>query len=82
MEYTVDVLDQRFGVSGGSAILTDGHYYWRRDAAEYIEEYGIGIEPSAIAWMSAKNWTVPDLSAEEISGIDSYLYSTLSASNA
>jgi len=77
MEFTVDVLERRFGVSGGSGILTDGHYYWRRDAAEYVEEYRIGIDPSAISWMAANDWRVPDLSMEEVRRIDSYLYALL-----
>lgn len=46
MEYTRDVLADRFGVPGGSAVLSDGAYYWRLDGADYVETYGIGL-PSA-----------------------------------
>lgn len=38
MSYTEDVLHGRFGVDGGSGVLTDGRYFWRRDAAEYVLE--------------------------------------------
>src|ERR1700690_4267809 len=40
MEYPRDVIDNAFGVSGGSAIQTDGMYYWRFDASDYVERYG------------------------------------------
>ncbi|GAA1576687.1 hypothetical protein GCM10009804_36640 [Kribbella hippodromi] len=47
MEYTTDLIGGRFGVSGGSAIASDGVYYWRLDAAEYVREYGI-VVPDAL----------------------------------
>lgn len=43
MGYVEDVIDGKFGVSGGIAIVSDGAYCWRRDAAEFVERYGIGL---------------------------------------
>jgi len=43
MENTVDLLDGKFSVPGGSAIMTDGVYFWRLDAADYVAEYGVQL---------------------------------------
>ena len=43
MEQTDDVIDGRFTVAGGSAILTDGAYFWRLDTADYVEAYGVRL---------------------------------------
>lgn len=61
MEYTRDELEDRFGVSGGSAIASDGLYYWRLDAVEYIKEYGIPVPAEAIAHFQKASWTPPTL---------------------
>jgi hypothetical protein len=73
MEYTRDVLENRFGVSGGSALHTDGTYYWRRDAAEYVQHYGIRLPTDFVDHGRRLNWSPPDLPAETIAAIDDYL---------
>ena len=77
MSYTEDVLEGRFGVDGGSGVLTDGRYYWRRDAAEYVLEYGVAVDEGAVAYMRDNDWTVPDLSPERVAAIDSFLVGQL-----
>jgi hypothetical protein len=77
MGYTEDVLEGRFGVSGGSAVLTDGRYFWRRDAADYVREYGIGVDAEPMAFMQQQNWTPPTLEAERVLEIDQYLFAKL-----
>ena len=74
MEYTTDILEGAFGVSGGSAILSDGTYYWRRDAADYVRHYGIDVGAEALSHMSSNDWAPPKLSPKEIMKIDKYLY--------
>jgi hypothetical protein len=74
MEYTRDVVGGAFGVSGGSAILTDGTYYWRRDTADYVEHYGIGLPDSFLCHGRALQWLAPTLSPEDVLKIDQYLY--------
>ena len=69
MEYTRDVVGDAFGVSGGSAVLSDGRFYWRADAAEYVETYGIAIPVEAIDHMRSRQW-IPPIIAE---GSDEYL---------
>lgn len=43
MEQTIDVIAGRFSVPGGSAILSDGTFFWRLDAADYVETYGVQL---------------------------------------
>lgn len=73
MEYTRDVLHDAVGVSGGSAVLTDGSYYWRRDAAEYVERYGIAVPDTFIQRGRLIGWTPAALTREEVIEIDDYL---------
>jgi len=73
MEQTHDVLDGAFGVPGGSAIHTDGIYYWRRDAAEYVLHYGIGLPADFLEHGARLAWVPPSLNREEVLAIDDYL---------
>lgn len=65
MEYTRDEIGDRFGVSGGSAIISDGVYYWRADASEYILEYGIPIPNEALRHFEEIGWLSPVFSKVE-----------------
>lgn len=71
--YTADVLEYRFGVDGGSAVLSDGVYYWRRDAAEYVRTYGIALDPAVISHMRAHDFVAPALDAHTASAVDRFL---------
>jgi hypothetical protein len=77
MEYTTDVLDGAFGVSGGSGIMSDGVYYWRRDAIDYVLHYGIDIGSEALEHMRSQGWTAPKLNDTMILEIDTYLHDSL-----
>jgi hypothetical protein len=77
MEYTEDVLGKRFGVSGGSGVLTDGTYYWRGDAADYVETYGIGLDDEFVLHMMENDWSVPEVPEEVLVAYDEYLYTLL-----
>lgn len=59
MEYTRDVINDSFGVSGGSAVVSDGHYYWRLDAADYVATYGIGLPDDFIRRGLEQRWQPP-----------------------
>ncbi|WP_147434131.1 hypothetical protein [Propionibacterium australiense] len=56
MEYTEDLIGGKFGVPGGSATMSDGTYYWRYDAVEYLKHYPIRIPEEAIKHFESKNW--------------------------
>jgi hypothetical protein len=74
MEYTTDVIEGAFGVSGGSAIMSDGVYYWRSDAEQYVSRYGIDVGEEAVEHMRSNGWTIPKLSAQDVLDIDSHLF--------
>lgn len=74
MEYTRDALEDAFGVSGGSAIMTDGVYYWRRDTAEYVETYGIDLPAEFLEHGCRLNWVPPSLTKKQVLMCDGYLH--------
>lgn len=77
MEYTRDVIGDRFGVSGGSAIASDGFYYWRVDALEYIREYGVAVPQDALDHFEDVSWRPPTFSRREYLAIYKHLESIL-----
>lgn len=77
MEYTTDVVNAAFGVSGGSGIMTDGNYYWRVDAADYIEHYGFTLDEEILDWMKQNSWNAPPVSEEKLRNIDAELFARL-----
>ena len=73
MEYTRDVVRDAFGVSGGSAICTDGTFYWRLDSADYVERYRTGLPEEFMRHGRKLQWRAPVVSPEDVLSIDSYL---------
>jgi hypothetical protein len=65
MEYTRDLIGDRFGVEGGSAIASDGVYYWRLDAVDYIREYDIAVPDEVVAHCESRDWRPPEFSRPE-----------------
>ncbi|WP_330452698.1 MULTISPECIES: hypothetical protein [unclassified Streptomyces] len=72
MEYTTDILQGRFGTSGGSGILTDGTYYWRGDAADYVETYGVSPGDAFVRHVDGRNGEPPSLTQDDIMDVDDY----------
>ncbi len=72
MGYSEDVLGDEFLVTGGTAILSDGVFFWRRDAAEYVETYGTGLPEDFLLRGRKEGWQVPILSRDELIDIDDY----------
>lgn len=72
MGYTRDVIDGRFGVTGGSSLMSDGTYYWPLETADYVEEYGVALPEEAIEHMRAHRWVPPDL--DEATDLRVYRY--------
>lgn len=73
MEWTNDVLESAFDLAGGSAVLTDGKYYWRRDSAEYVERYGIGLPEQFLVLGRSLGWSVPKVERNQLLLIDAFL---------
>jgi len=61
MGQTSDGIGDRFHVAGGAAIASDGTFYWRMDAMEYIREYGIPIPRRATQHFEMMGWTPPTI---------------------
>src|SRR3954465_11020366 len=68
MEHTRDVVDSAFQVAGGSAVLTDGAYYWRLDAADYVEHYGTGLPDAFLRHGRSLGWLARPMAQEDIIG--------------
>lgn len=75
MEHTRDRLESRFSVSGGSAVLSDGTYFWRLDGANYVETYGVALPQDFIAHGESRRWEPPSLGHEQLLSIDKQLSS-------
>jgi len=73
LESTRDMLDDAFRVAGGSAVLTDGTYYWRLDAAEYVERYGVGLPGDFLSHGRRLHWLIPRTDPEEVLRVDRFL---------
>ena len=73
MEHTTDVLEGAFGVPGGSALWTDGAYFWRCDAAAYVERHGIAPSDGFLRHGRALQWSPRPLAKEDIQGVYDYL---------
>ena len=65
MEHTRDEITGRFEVPGGSAIASDGTYYWRLDGVEYLREYGIPVPDDAVRHFEARDWEPPTIERDE-----------------
>jgi hypothetical protein len=73
MESTHDVIADSFRVPGGTSLVTDGAFYWRWDAAEYVSVYGIEVLSDALDNMAANDWQPPVLSEARQAEIEDYL---------
>ncbi|MGW1878798.1 hypothetical protein [Streptomyces sp. NPDC001975] len=73
MGFSEDVLGNKFSRSGGTAIMSDGRFFWRLDAADYIEHYGIGLPEEFLSHGAARQWVPPVLTREEVAAVDRYL---------
>jgi hypothetical protein len=68
-----DVEGGRFDVAGGSGILTDGTYCWRRDTAEYVEHYRVGLPEGFLHHGRSLGWVAPTVTEDEVLAVADYL---------
>jgi hypothetical protein len=73
MEHSTDVLNGAFEVPGGSGIRSDGTFYWRQDAACYVEVYRLGVPSQFVEHCKAAGFKAPALSSPEVIEVDAYL---------
>lgn len=70
MEQTVDVLGSQFSTAGGSGIQTDGRFFWRVDAADYVEQYNILVPTDFLDLGRSISWKASELGPEQIRHAD------------
>ncbi|MFI1003189.1 hypothetical protein ACIP10_29700 [Streptomyces galbus] len=71
MGFSEDVLGNRFTCSGGPALMSDGDFFWRLDAADYVEHYGVALPEEFLAHGTARQWTAArPLTRDEILEVD------------
>ncbi|KUJ36171.1 hypothetical protein ADL25_34190 [Streptomyces sp. NRRL F-5122] len=73
MGFSEDVLGNKFSRSGGTAIMSDGRFFWRLDTADYVEHYGIELPEEFISHGDSGQWVAPVLSREEVAAVDRHL---------
>ncbi|TQK44646.1 hypothetical protein FBY35_6162 [Streptomyces sp. SLBN-118] len=73
MGFSEDMLGNKFSRFGGTAIMSDGRFFWRLDAADYVEQYGIGLPEEFIAHGTARQWIAAALSRDEVIEVDDRL---------
>lgn len=73
MGFSEDILDNKFSRPGGTAIMSDGRFFWRLDAADYVEHYGIELPAEFIAHGNSRQWISPVLTREEVAAVDRHL---------
>ncbi|WP_328502158.1 hypothetical protein OG828_22810 [Streptomyces sp. NBC_00457] len=73
MGFSEDILGKKFSRSGGTAIMSDGRFFWRLDAADYVEHYGIELPEEFISHGNSRQWVPPVLSREEVVSVDRHL---------
>ena len=70
---TEDELEGKFFSGGGCNLASDGTWYWRLDAVEYIRHYGIRIPDAAIRHFESQDWTAPRMTPEGKGAVTSEL---------
>ena len=65
MGYTGDEIGGQFETAGGSAIASDGTYYWRLDGIDYLRVYGVPVPTDAIQHFEELGWAPPPIDREE-----------------
>lgn len=71
--HILEVFGGAFAVPGGSGVLTDGTYYWRRDTADYVEHYGVGLPEEFLRHGRSLGWVARPMSQEDILAADQYV---------
>ena len=75
MECTEDLIGRKFKVLGGSAVMSDGKYFWRHEAGEYLRHYPIRVHDEAIAHFRLRRWDPPEFTSAEIAELERVLIS-------
>jgi len=70
MEQTVDLVGATFSVAGGSAIQTDGEFFWRMDTADYVDAYRVALPDEFLLRRMEAGWDRRVLTRQEMIDAD------------
>lgn len=70
MEQTDDVLGSRFSVAGGSGIQTDGRFFCRVDAADYVEHHDLALPAEFTDIGRSIDWRASGLTRDQLHRAD------------
>ncbi|MFF9623796.1 hypothetical protein [Streptomyces griseosporeus] len=73
MGFSEDVLGNRFSRPGGTALMSDGRFFWRLDAADYVEHYGTRLPEEFLTHGTARQWSPRPLTRDEVIAVDDRL---------
>ncbi len=73
MEQTVDLVGAKFSVAGGSAIQTDGEFFWRMDTADYIDAYRVALPDEFLLQRLEAGWSQRVLTRQEMIDVDRFI---------
>ncbi|WP_129307506.1 hypothetical protein [Streptomyces sp. L2] len=65
-EMTVDVINGKFRVPGGSSVLTDGSFVWRQDLACYVEHYGVALPHDFLRLAASTGYRTPPVEQQRL----------------
>jgi hypothetical protein len=77
MEYTDDLIGNKFSVAGGSGIRTDGEFFWRADTAEYVEYYKVALPREFMRRRGVEGWRPRVLTEAQIWDADQQTHGAL-----
>jgi hypothetical protein len=69
-----DELNGSFEVHDGGDLLTDGSFVWRRDAADYVQNYAIGLPETVAESFAKRDWTFPALTEDELEALEEQIW--------
>lgn len=76
MSFSPDVLGERFRpVSGGDSVMSDGVWYWRYDAAQYVRHYPIRVPEDALKYFAECGWVPPVFDEQQLQDLAGVLES-------
>ncbi|MFF3312809.1 hypothetical protein [Streptomyces sp. NPDC002952] len=53
--------------------MSDGRFFWRLDAADYMEHYGVALPEAFLAHGAVRQWTCRPLTGDEVIEVDDRL---------
>ncbi|AJM76960.1 hypothetical protein [Rathayibacter toxicus] len=73
MEPSIDLLEARFEIPAGRGMKTDGRFYWRADAAAYVNYHDVDISDKLLTWIKSSPQRKIAFAPSQISEMQNFL---------